>query len=122
MSASYSLFRSCTRKLWKSTASSGSWSRRTSQTARSARTPSPKSGWAGTRIGTLQYYQLVGFRNVHTRHLGHAGYTGQAKEKLTMTGGSGIAMGFVGLLVMGVFLLVLVGLVVWLVARPRDRS
>ena len=39
-----------------------------------------------------------------------------------MMGGSGIGMGFVGLLVMGVFLLVLVGLVVWLVARPRDRS
>jgi hypothetical protein len=54
--------------------------------------------------------------------LGHTGNIEQAKEKLTMMGGSGIAMGFVVLLAMGVFLLVLVGLVVWLVARPRDRS
>ena len=38
-----------------------------------------------------------------------------------MMGGSGIAMGVVGLFGV-VFLLVLVGLVVWLVARPRDRS
>lgn len=27
-----------------------------SQTARSARPPSPKSGWTGTRMGTLQSY------------------------------------------------------------------
>jgi hypothetical protein len=39
-----------------------------------------------------------------------------------MMGGSGFGMGVFGLLAMGVFLLVLVGLVVWLVARPRDRS
>ena len=39
-----------------------------------------------------------------------------------MMGGSGFAMGAFGWLAMGVFLLVLVGLVVWLVARPRDRS
>jgi uncharacterized iron-regulated membrane protein len=61
-------------------------------------------------------------RSVHTGHLSHTGNNEQAKEKLTMMGGSGIGMGFVGLLAMGVFLLVLVGLVVWLVARPRDRS
>jgi hypothetical protein len=39
-----------------------------------------------------------------------------------MMGGSGFGMGAFGLLAMGVLLLVLVGLVVWLVARPRDRS
>lgn len=44
------------------------------------------------------------------------------KEKFTMMGGSGFGMGVFGWLAMGVFLLVLVGLVVWLVARPRDRS
>jgi Flp pilus assembly protein TadB len=59
---------------------------------------------------------------VHAQHLRHTGNTEQAKERLTMMGGSGIAIGFVALLAMGVFVLVLVGLVVWLVARPRDRS
>ena len=39
-----------------------------------------------------------------------------------MMGGTGFAMGAFGWLVMGLFLVVLVGLVVWLVARPRDRS
>jgi heme exporter protein D len=54
--------------------------------------------------------------------LGHIGNAEQAKEKLTMMGGSGFAMGVFGWLAMGVFLLVLVGLVVWFIARPRDRS
>jgi len=79
-----------------------------------------RKGWNEDRhIALLPVGRL---RSVHTGHLGHTGNTEQAKEKLTMMGGSGIAMGFVGLLAMGVFLLVLVGLVVWLVARPRDRS
>lgn len=48
--------------------------------------------------------------------------TGQAKEKLTMMGGSGFAMGAFGWLAMGIVLLALVGLVVWIVKQPRDRS
>ena len=39
-----------------------------------------------------------------------------------MMGGFGNGMGSFGWLATGVFILVLVGLVVWLVARPRDRS
>lgn len=39
-----------------------------------------------------------------------------------MMGGFGNGMGSLGWLGMGVFLLVLLGLIVWLVVRPRDRS
>jgi heme exporter protein D len=39
-----------------------------------------------------------------------------------MMGGSGYGVGAFGWLAMGAFLLILVGLVAWVVARPRDRS
>ena len=39
-----------------------------------------------------------------------------------MMGGLGNGMGSLGWLGMGVLLLVLVGLIVWLVVRPRDRN
>ena len=65
---------------------------------------------------------LLGHFGPKGGHLEVSRSNGPDMEKLTMMGGSGIAMGFVGLLAMGVFLLVLVGLVVWLVARPRNRS
>ena len=44
------------------------------------------------------------------------------KEEFTMMGGFGNAMGSLGWLGMGVLFLVLVGLIVWLVVRPRDRN
>jgi len=79
-----------------------------------------RMGWNEDRhIALLPVGRL---RSVHTGHLGHTGNTEQAKEKITMMGGSGFGMGAFGWLAMGVFLLVLVGLVVWVVARPRDRS
>jgi heme exporter protein D len=39
-----------------------------------------------------------------------------------MMGAAGYGVGAFAWLAMGLFLVVLVGLVVWLVARPRDRS
>jgi len=44
------------------------------------------------------------------------------KEEFTMMGGFGNGMGSLGGLGMGVLFLVLVGLIVWLVVRPRDRN
>ena len=51
-----------------------------------------------------------------------SGGTGQKQEEFTMMGGFGNGMGSLGWLGMGVLLLVLVGLTVWLVVRPRDRN
>jgi uncharacterized membrane protein len=70
----------------------------------------------------VQYYQLVGIAACIRDTWAIPEITNKRREKLTMMGGSGFGMGVFGLLAMGVFLLVLVGLVVWLVARPRDRS
>jgi hypothetical protein len=44
------------------------------------------------------------------------------KEEFTMMGGFGNGMSSLGWLGMGVLFLVLVGLIVWLVLRPRDRN
>jgi hypothetical protein len=44
------------------------------------------------------------------------------KEESTMMGGFGNGMGSLGWLGMGVLFLLLVGLIVWLVVRPRDRN
>jgi hypothetical protein len=83
---------------------------------------SPESGWVWNTDRHSAVLPVGRLRSAHTRHLGHTGNTGQSKEKITMMGGSGFGMGAFGWLAMGVVLLVLVGLVVWLVARPRDRS
>jgi hypothetical protein len=61
-------------------------------------------------------------RNTQARHWRCPGGTGQTKEEFTMMGGFGNGMGSLGWLGMGVLLLVLVGLIVWLVQRPRDRN
>ena len=70
----------------------------------------------------MQYYQLVGFAVCISDTWAIPEIPEQEKERLTVMGGSGIAMGFVALLAMGLFVVVIVGLVVWLIARPRDRS
>jgi len=44
------------------------------------------------------------------------------KEELTTMGSFGNGMGSLGWLGMGVLFLVVVALIVWLVARPRDRN
>ena len=44
------------------------------------------------------------------------------KEESAMIGGFGNGMGSLGWLGMGVLFLILVGLIVWLVVRPRDRN
>jgi hypothetical protein len=44
------------------------------------------------------------------------------KEEFTMMGGFGNGIGSLGLFGMGVLFLLLVGLIVWLLVRPRDRN
>ena len=61
-------------------------------------------------------------RSTRARYWRCPGGTGWTKEEFTMMGGFGNGMGSLGWLGMGVLLLVLVGLIVWLVVRPRDRS
>ena len=69
----------------------------------------------------MQYYQLVGLAAyIRDTRVIPEYRTGEGEAH--MMGGFGNGMGSFGWLAMGVFLLVLVGLVVWLVARPRDRS
>lgn len=61
-------------------------------------------------------------RSIRARHWRCPGGTGQTKEEFTMMGGFGNGMGSLGWLGIGVLLLVLVGVIVWLVVRPRDRN
>jgi len=70
----------------------------------------------------VQYYQLVGFAACIRDTGAIPKIPSEAKEKLIMNGGSGFGMGGFGWLAMGLVVVVLVGLVVWLVARPRDRG
>ncbi|MHB8275438.1 MAG: SHOCT domain-containing protein, partial [Dermatophilaceae bacterium] len=74
--------------------------------------------------GVLHRFYMVSRheRCTRARRLRYPGGTGQTKEELTMMGWYGGGMSAFGWLAMGLFWLILLGLIVWLVSRLLPGS